>query len=672
MSNGYRSTDLPLAEGPVVELIGHAQVVGDGPLATRRVGLAALQTQLLSGTSAIGSRFVSVESRLSTAEGFTNRIAGIDSRLAAVEALGGIGSGADLVGDATTVRSTRYWPRPGEAIRTWTAAANATAQAATPLTVGGLYSITTDGPGGGPALRITGNGYATSIAKTHLDDGEIVEFTFRIARRVDNTGTNAAANNVPVLEFRCYRANGTDNGTVSLPTTALLTADGLRTVTFRACLTPGIGSVDLPANTRFISPLFGERGTGALELTSADRSSQSLTSAPEMADAIAAEDRLFIFDDSAKLIKKLTPLKLAQYVEAYLAPPPVYWFKGPKVASRTESTLIAATAQGAVVQNVRIQNKSKTAYVAISFRDVPASLDDGGSYLFGPGQGRDFDIIPQGRVGFISDTEGSPITCEFTSTSNLDPNSSDRASKHLARYGTAMTADKSAAIGNLYNALFESGWLDMCSKGGALWVGSAPSNFDGLINWSGTNNFARILQADNTVYPDTSFSGTLFNGLNAIDSLIKPSVAALNNHALFTWTDATVKSSAKVSIGNTVLRLNPDRTSNDDSVYTGAGSSIISGIPGVGGLKGYVRRDADNFRYYRNGDFRKDVAKTVNETTGGSQTLAIGALNTNTGLQFGETTPMRMAAIVMNGVPTDDHVTKLYAAFAAYHAALGV
>ncbi|KQP52994.1 hypothetical protein ASF34_01075 [Methylobacterium sp. Leaf106] len=196
------------------------------------------------------------------------------SRVTTLEGLAGISPGTDLAADGTTVRSTRYWGRPGEAIRTWTAAANATAQAATPLTVGGAYSITTDGPGKGPALRITGNAYATSIAKTHLDDGEIVEFTFRIARRVDNTGTNAAANNVPVLELRSYKPDGTDNGTAALPATTLLAADGLRTVTYRACLTPGVGSVDLPANTRFISPLFGERGTGAVELTSCDRKTQ--------------------------------------------------------------------------------------------------------------------------------------------------------------------------------------------------------------------------------------------------------------------------------------------------------------------------------------------------------------------------------------------------------------
>ncbi|MHC2089474.1 hypothetical protein [Methylobacterium sp. CM6244] len=664
------TTDLPV--GDLFEFIGDFRLNGDGPPTTGRMGLDRLQAIFLGSTSLVGARIANIENRLATAESFTNQITGLASKVAALEALAGIGNGTDLAADGTAVRSTRYWPRPGEAIRTWTAVANATAQAATPLTVGGAYSITTDGPGKGPALRITGNAYATSIAKTHLDDGEIVEFTFRIARRIDNTGANAAANNIPVLEFRSYKPDGSDNGTASLPATALLAADGLRTVTYRACLTPGVGSVDLPANTRFISPLFGERGNGALELTSADRSTQSLSSAPEMLDAIAPEDRLFIFDDSAKLIKKLAPLTLAQYVEAYLAPPPVYWFKGAKVASKAEQTLVAAPGVGAIIQNLRVQNTSKTAYIAVGVGGVAASLTDGGSYVLGPGMPLFLDTLQQGRVSFLSDTEGSPITCTFTSTVNLDPNSADRAAKHLARYGTAMTAPQSTAVGNLYNALFDAGWLDLfaASKGGFLWVGSAPGNFDGLINWTGTNNFARILQDPNNVYPDTSFAGTLFNGLNAIDSLVKPTVPTLPAHGMFSWTDPTLKSAAKVSMGNTVLRLNPDRSSGADSVYTGAGSSIISGIPRYGGLKGYVRRDVDNFRYYSGADYRQDVAKTVNEVTGGAQSIAIGALNTSSGLQFGETTPMRMAGFCV-GVPTDDQVAKLSNAFTAFHAALG-
>ncbi|WP_019905719.1 hypothetical protein [Methylobacterium sp. 77] len=657
------TTELPV--GDLFEFIGDFRLNGDGPPTTGRMGLDRLQAILLGSTSLVGARIALIEGRLTTAEGFTNQITNINTRLQTVEALGGISNGTDLVADGAAVRTTRYWGRPGEAPRTWTASIAATSSAAAPLVASGAYSIVATTMG--PALRITGVASARPIAQIPLDDTQVEEFKAVVKRGIDDTTTPAnPANNAPVFVFACFKADGTDNGTVALPADPLTVAQGFKSYTFRASLVAGLGTVDLPANTRRVNLIPGGKGTGAIDVLSVERSSQSLTSAPDMADAIAPEDRIFIFDDSVKLIKKYSFAQL----EAYLAPPPVYWFKGPKTASKAEGTLIAAPAGAAIIQNFRIQNTSRTAYIAVAFRGVVASLTDGGSYIFGPGQGRDFDVLPQGRIGIISDTDGSSISCDFTSTINLDPNAADRAAKHLARYGTAMTAPQTSAVGTLYNALYDAGWIDLCAKGGYLWVGSAPSNFDGLINWSGTNTFSRILLGDNTIQPDTSFSGTLFNGSNAIDSLVKPTVAALPNHALFAWTDATLKNFAKVSAGNTVIRLNPDRSSGADSVYTGAGSSILTGIPGYGGLKGYVRRDADNFRYYRNGDYRQDVAKTVNETTGGSQTLAIGALNTGSGIQQGETTPMKMSLYTPT-IPTDDQVTKLYNAFAAFHTALG-
>lgn len=392
-----------------------------------------------------------------------------------------------------------------------------------------------------------------------------------------------------------------------------------------------------------------------------------------LTDPLADDDGFLVWDVSAQTIKKQPFLSLISQLEARVAPPPVYWFKGPKAASTSEATMIAPGAGAAIIGNVRFQNRSKTAYVAVSFKDVPASLTDGGSYLFGPGQGRDFDIVPQGRIGFVSDTEGSPITCEFTSTVNVDPNSLERASKHLARYGSAMSDAQRTAVANLYNALYDSGWLDLCSaaKGGALWIGRAPGNFDGLINWSGTNNFGRLTVASDSAPPETSFAGTLFNGTSVIDSLVKPPLATLPNCALFTWTDASVKGPSKISAGNTVLRLNADRTSNDDAMYTGAGSSIVSGVPGVGGLKGFVRQNENTFRYYRNDTFKVDVAKTLNEATGGSQTITIGGLNTGSGIQQIQTTAMELAAIVMNGRPSDAQVARLYTAFSAFRTALG-
>lgn len=261
-----QSTELPV--GDLYEFVGNFRLNGDGPPTTGRVGLERLQELVLSSTALIGPRILNLENRLTTAEGFTILVPGLDSRLRAVEALAGIPNGTDLAADGTAVRSTRYWPRPGEAPKTWTADLSAPAVSAVPLVLGGPYSVTTDGPGGGPALRIAGPGSVTSIAKTHLDDKDVWDFTFRLARRINNA---SGTDNLPIIQFRTQKADGGDNGAAVMPTTALLVADGLRTVTYRISLIPGVGP-NLPAGTRFVSPLVGERGpTGALEIYSVDR-----------------------------------------------------------------------------------------------------------------------------------------------------------------------------------------------------------------------------------------------------------------------------------------------------------------------------------------------------------------------------------------------------------------
>lgn len=192
----------------------------------------------------------------------------MESRLRAVEALGGIASGADLVGDGTAVRSTYYWPRPGEAPRTWTADIDAPAASAAPLVLDGPYSVTTDGPGGGSALLITGQGRVTSIAKTRLEDTDVWDFTFRLARRIDNDN---GPDNLPIIQFRAQKADGSNNGTAVMPVTPLVAGAPVVPVTYRISLIPGVGP-DLPAGTRFVSPLIGERGAaGALEVYSVIR-----------------------------------------------------------------------------------------------------------------------------------------------------------------------------------------------------------------------------------------------------------------------------------------------------------------------------------------------------------------------------------------------------------------
>ncbi len=390
-----------------------------------------------------------------------------------------------------------------------------------------------------------------------------------------------------------------------------------------------------------------------------------------LTDPLADDDGFLVWDASAQAIKQQPFLSLISQLEARVAPPPVYWFKGARAASTTEQTLVAAPAAGAIIQNLRVQNTSKTAYIAVGVGGVTASLIDGGPNVLGPGMSLFLDTFQQGRVSFLSDTEGSPISCTFTSTVNLDPNSADRAAKHLARYGTAMTAPQSTAVANLYSALFDSGWIDLAANGGFIWNGRAPSNFDGLIDWATPGRTFGRTVINNAEPPGTSFSGTLFNGNNGIDTLITPPPAPPTKHSLFLWSDTTASpSGSKVGMGNSVLRVAPNRAATSTTLYTGAGSSIVTS-GGLGGLQGYRRDNPDTFRFFRNDAPGSDTTKSVVETTGGSQPILIGGLNTSTGLQFGWTGILEFAVGTFGKTPTDAQVVQLYAALNAYRIALG-
>lgn len=615
------STELPV--GDLYEFVGNFRLNGDGPPTTGRMGLARLQEIMLASTSLVGARIVSLEGRMASAEVQTAKVDGIGSRVTTLEGLAGITPGTDLGADGIAVRSTRYWGRPGEAIRTWTSVANATAQAATPLTVGGAYSITTDGPGKGPALRITGNAYATSIAKTHLDDGEIVEFTFRIARRVDNTGTNAAANNVPVLEFRSYKPDGTDNGTAALPSTTLLAADGLRTVTYRACLTPGVGSVDLPANTRFISPLFGERGTGAVELTSCDRSTQSLSSAPEMTDAIAAEDRFFIFDDSAKLIKKLSPLTLVQYLEARVTEPFIPWNGDADVGTSAVVLIPADPARN----SVDILNSSAANTLLLGFGAEPVR---GAKHtrVLPPGVGyvrrypRTTAIYARAEAGIC------PVGVDFTNRSGNDVLKYALVDVYIAKSAYGPTTGERDVMATFLSRLRDSGALSVMS-GGALLGG--PNRSLALQDLIRNVTWAQV--APNGPITFTKYKG--FTG-NATDQCLKPGYIpakdtakfTLNNHGFGAYVDTSLASPNTSSVmGSYLTGLAPNRSTTSAGARSGFSSNDVINVDDRGGYHGVSRTSSDKYRYTR-GATAQDVA-TLSTSLGSNDYEMIVLAQTN-------------------------------------------
>lgn len=566
-----------------------------------------------------------------------------------------------------SIQSTRYFAYPGEAIETWTSDITASPAAASPLVPTGAFSLVTGVAG--KALRLTGVANAGPMALVRLEDGETYDFVVRVSRAVDDP---VPANNTPLFRFRTFDNAGVDAGVVFLPSAPVLAADGVRTFTFRASRTAGLGTANLPAGTRYLRPyVTGAGTTGAIDIYAIDRVSSGGSGAPATIDELADDDGLLVWDASAQKNAQVLLPKLIAQLEAKMAAPPVFWFKGPKTASKTEDTLIAAPDAGVMIQNVRFQNKSRTAYVALGFAGSPATLEEGGSYLFGPGQGRDFDIIPPGRVGIISDTDLSPITCEFASTTSSDPNSKSKVAAHLARFTGVMTDPQRKAVGDFYQVLLESGWVEMCAGNGSIWVGRASGNPDGLLDWARPTRTFTPITINSATAPSTSFAGTVFNGSNAIDTLVTPLASAVNKHSMFVGADQADAGSTKAATGNTTIRVAPNRTATVTTLYAGGGSLLVT-AGARGGLQGYTRSNNALIRFYRNGNLKIDVDDVSDDPNLGSQTIYIGGLHALSGLTLGYTGTLEFQAQTYGAVPSDEMVNRLDAGLAVFRAALGV
>ncbi|MCC0808602.1 hypothetical protein FPV16_20725 [Methylobacterium sp. W2] len=600
------STELPV--GDLYEVVGNFRLNGDGPPTTGRMGLARLQEILLNSTSLVGARLVDIETRLA-------------SRITTLEGLAGIPGGANLsqkvddlnirvgnaetavgslASDSATLRGTRYFGRPAKDLRAWTARHDLPAKDAPPLTTGGVYTITTNGPGGS-ALCITGNGYASSIAKIPIDDGEIIELTFKQARRTDNTGANAAANNVPVNDVGCYRADGSFITTVPLPATALLKADLVRSVTYRVSLTAALSQASLPAGTREICPVVGERGaTGAMEFYAVERNSQSLTSAPEMTDAIASEDRLFIFDDSAKLIKKYTFAQL----EAYLAPPRLYQFEIRGVVVSNESSVVLS-ADDLRRDVIEIQAASQC-QLAVRWGGGAASFVDGGSWI----QSSDW-LNHNGGQGSCSIAvrakEGDGPTVPFSTTLiirvnrtvNVPPNALTKGDIVLGRMKDPMDpryaaiikkeVDDSVAIGDfpkwplwcLINSSKENVRVNIGNPTGRLFTfregtSGTPIQINPYVNLVGNGQDQNI---------DTTYMPAEVGWLDA-------------SHALAARAGSTAVGGANPQIASNLINVQPNRTTTDHGFSSGSQTDRTSALGTQGKWVGLSRISTGSFRTF--------------------------------------------------------------------------
>ncbi|MCC0806499.1 hypothetical protein FPV16_09755 [Methylobacterium sp. W2] len=563
--------------------------------------------------------------------------------------------------------AARYWSRPGEGITTWTADTTAQPSAANPLSAAGAFSLA--GGVSGKALRITGAAAATTIAWVRLEDIAVQEFVATISRAVNDPDS---ASNAPLFRFRAFDNFGVDLGDILLPSDPLLVVDGAKLFSFKASRVAGLGTRDLPAGTRYVRLIIkGQGTTGALDIYSVDLNGQGLSNAPFFTEEFVDEDSVVMFDASANAFKKWQKAEL----EKYLIGPKLLDCEPVLFAPGTEDVLIAPSLDSGIVGNVRIQNVSATDKIAIAFGGKTAVIEGPGGYTFGPGAGRDFGRIRQGRVGIVSSNpNGSAITCEFTTTGLKDPNANRRADKHLARYGgtTLLSAPRRAAITDLYNYLYEDKWLDATGNGGAIFVGRSTGNFDSLIDWSHADRlFGRPDPLNAAAYPDTDFGGTTFNGNNAIDTAQAIVPSAKLKHWMIVYTDTVLQSVSKISAGSANFAVGTNRTTSTSTVRSG--KNLIVPITGnvQGGLQGFKRESNDGIRFYKNDTQKTDIAQVFEDTTFGTQTPYIGAVHGLSGISLGAAQKIELMMFGQNTTFTDAQWDRLFVAFNKFRDALG-
>lgn len=563
--------------------------------------------------------------------------------------------------------AARYWSRPGEGITNWTADTTLPPSAASPLAAAGAFSTPTGASG--KALRITGAAAATTLAWVRLEDTAVQEFTVNLSRFANDPDS---ASNAPLFRLRPFDNFGAAMDDVLLPSDPLLAADGTKSFSFKASRLAGLGTRDLPAGARYVRLVIkGQGTTGALDIYSVELNGQSLSNAPFFTEEFVAEDSVLMFDASANMFKKWQKAEL----EKYLIGPKLLDCEPVLFAPGTEDVLIAPSLDGGIVGNVRIQNVSTSDTIAIAFGGRTAAIAGAGSFTFGPGAGRDFDRVEQGRVGIVSsNANGSPITCVFTTTGLKDPNANRRADKHLARYGgtTLLTPPRRVAITDFYNYLYDNKWIAATASGGAIFVGRSTGNFDSLIDWSHADRlFGRPTPLNSAAFPDTDFGGTTFNGNNAIDTTQACLAEAKLKHWMLVYTDTVLQNTAKIAAGSVNYAIGTNRTTTTSAVRSG--KNLIVPITGnvQGGLQGFKRESNDGVRFYKNDTQKTDIAQVFEDTTFGTQTPYIGAVHGLQGITLGATQKIELMMMGQNTTFTDAMWDSLFVAFNKFRDALG-
>lgn len=300
------------------------------------------------------------------------------------------------------------------------------------------------------------------------------------------------------------------------------------------------------------------------------------------------------------------------------------WFNLSTTVGAALKTLVPADD---TLKKVRIQNQSKTAYVAVGFGGTTAALNTQGSFTLEPGGWISEDNVEAGAVTVIASEAGTPVTCRIANTSGINPGASAASAAHLARYTGAVSDGYKAVIRAFYERLYNAKIVGDGVGAAGLWVPRGPNATDMLLNWAAVDAGLTLVNSPTW----TRNVGITFDGATqyANTGLVpaSSSLVALTSHGLFTATGAetTVSSNAPAASAGT-FELNPKRTSTSMGIKSGTVSSDIVARTTTGGLKGFSRSAADRYTAYE-GTAATEVATAAGSLS--SYPLLIGARPSN-------------------------------------------
>lgn len=326
---------------------------------------------------------------------------------------------------------------------------------------------------------------------------------------------------------------------------------------------------------------------------------------------------------------------LAKINEDFMGPTK-YRYKSNRLVGATPVEIIA---DDAGLKGVRFQNASETDSVALAFAGATPALNSPGSYTIPPlGLFSEDDVLP-GQVRAISSGTGTPITCEFLTTSDSDPNSNAAVNAFLARYSGSLSTDRRAAIKNFYQALYSRGLFEPNRKLVLFNFAAGPNGIDALMDWAGGASATAVATP-----AFTPFTGYSLNGSTQyIDTgRLLSSFGLSDDHTLMVDVDATIQATNATALGDGTTRIQPNRNSTSARFNSvSATGDVVTGFT-PGGLFGITRRSVTDYEVFQNDSFASSVTRTAGSLSS-TLHLMVGAGSYNAGVQNFLAGTVRMA-----------------------------